>query len=58
MLTLTLRDLTSHGTGLKAYAASKKKYKKNVYEFPSEMVELVDRHWGEYVERWGYGVPG
>ncbi len=41
-----------------AYVASKKSYKKNVYKFPDELVKLVDEHWSEYVERWGYAVPG
>ena len=40
------------------YVASQKSYKKNVYKFPDEMVALVDQHWGEYIKRWGYGVPG
>jgi sulfotransferase family protein len=39
------------------YLNSQKTYQKNKYDMPVDMAELVDTHWGEYVDRWGYKVP-
>lgn len=54
---LDLGDFETSEDQFSSYLRSKKAYKKNVYEFPEELVRDVDAHWGEYVERWGYGVP-
>jgi len=55
--TLGLKDFEKSRSRFEDYVNSNKSYRKNEYEFPREMVELVDAHWGEYVKRWGYGVP-
>ena len=39
------------------YVNSQKRYTKNKYQFPEELIQLVDDNWGEYVKRWGYSVP-
>lgn len=39
------------------YVGSQKRYTKNKYQFPADLVKLVDANWGEYVKRWGYSVP-
>ena len=42
---------------LERYLHSISNYRKNRHGFPPEVVEQVDRHWGEYVQRWGYRRP-
>ncbi|RLD19557.1 MAG: sulfotransferase [Bacteroidetes bacterium] len=54
---LGLKDFDKSHAQFDNYVNSQKSYQKNKYEMPREMVELVDKYWGEYVERWGYGVP-
>jgi hypothetical protein len=40
------------------YLDSVKQYQKNPYSHDSETIEKVNRHWGKYVDHWGYEVPG
>lgn len=54
---LGLKDFEQSRPLFEQYVNSQKSYQKNKYEMPREMVELVDAHWGELVERWGYEVP-
>lgn len=38
-----------------AYLDEVASYQKNQYAFSNEITEAVDSHWGDFVERWGYG---
>jgi hypothetical protein len=40
-----------------AYLKSIADYSKNSYSYSPEDYEKVDKHWGKYVQRWGYGSP-
>lgn len=40
-----------------AYLESIAHYKKNEHSFTDEIVDKVDRHWGELVRRWSYSPP-
>lgn len=40
-----------------AYLDSVKRYQKNRYEYSRDTVDLVQKHWGRFVERWNYAVP-
>ena len=40
------------------YLDSVKRYQKNPYSHNSATIEKVNRHWGKYVDHWGYEVPG
>lgn len=39
---------------IKKYIESKKGYKKNKYQYDPRTVRLVNEHWGEVLEEWGY----
>lgn len=39
---------------IERYIQSKQGYKKNRYEYEARTVELVNRHWGEALDDWGY----
>ncbi len=43
--------------GFEAYLKSITGYKKNTYHFPEDIVEKVQKHWGPYIDRWGYAAP-
>ena len=55
---LGLSDFEKSRDRFELYIKSQKSYQKNKYEMSQEMIALVNAHWGEYVERWGYEVPG
>ena len=55
---LDLGDFSASESQFKEYIKAKMAYRKNVYEFPKELVEVVDERWGEYVQKWGYDIPG
>lgn len=40
-----------------AYVGGISGYRKNRYGFSEDLMDAVDRHWGGYVERWGYTRP-
>jgi len=40
-----------------AYLGGVRDYRKNRYGFSEELMDAVDRHWGRYVEAWGYARP-
>jgi len=54
---LDLGDFNASSAKFQDYLDLKKSYKKNVYAFPENLVEVVDERWGEYVDKWGYNVP-
>ena len=54
---LGLKDFEKSRPMFENYVNSQKTYQKNKYEFPKEMVDLIDENWGEFVKRWGYEVP-
>ena len=39
---------------IKAYLDKKKGYKKNKYQYKDETVKLVEEHWSEVLNDWGY----
>lgn len=39
------------------YLHSVSDYRKNSHGFPTDAIELVDRHWGDFVREWGYQPP-
>lgn len=41
----------------RAYLRSVRDYEKNRYRFRPDELEAVERHWGEFLERWGYERP-
>lgn len=56
--TLGLKGYEKSRSRFEQYISSQQSYLKNEYDFPQEMIGLVKSHWGEYVDRWAYGVPG
>lgn len=40
-----------------AYVGGISGYRKNRYGFSEDLLDAVDRHWGGYVDRWGYTRP-
>jgi hypothetical protein len=39
---------------IRAYIESKKGYKKNQYEYKPRTIQLVNDHWGQAIDDWGY----
>ena len=39
---------------IEKYIGGKKGYKKNKYNYDPRTVELVNQHWGEVLDEWGY----
>ena len=39
---------------IEKYIQSKKSYKKNKYQYNSRTIRLVNEHWGEVLDEWGY----
>ncbi|WP_083862366.1 sulfotransferase family protein [Baaleninema simplex] len=39
------------------YLDSQKQYKQNNYQYHPETVDIVDRNWDKWIERWGYQPP-
>ena len=39
---------------IEKYIQSKKGYKKNKYQYDPRTVQLVNEHWGEVLDEWGY----
>ena len=53
------RDLNIPGweearPAIEKYIGGKKGYKKNKYNYDPRTVELVNQHWGEVLDEWGY----
>ena len=41
-------------SAIESYIQSKKGYKKNKYQYAPRTVRLVNEHWGEALDDWGY----
>ena len=39
---------------IRAYIESKRGYKKNRYEYKPRTIQLVNEHWGQAIDDWGY----
>ena len=39
---------------IKSYIESKRGYKKNRYEYKPRTIDLVNKHWGQSIDDWGY----
>ena len=39
---------------IRAYIDSRKSYKKNQYEYKPRTIQLVNEHWGQAIDDWGY----
>jgi len=52
---LGLPGLAAARPKFSAYLEGVASYKKNQYEFSTEITAAVDTHWGDFVRRWGYG---
>lgn len=55
--TLNMKGLATAKPFFQQYADSQKKYKKNAYKFSREKVDLIQKHWGFSMEKYGYGLP-
>ncbi|MEO0455279.1 MAG: sulfotransferase [Cyanobacteria bacterium P01_A01_bin.114] len=40
-----------------SYLDAQKRYQKNRYAFPADVIEQVQAHWQPFIDRWGYGPP-
>lgn len=54
---LGLRPFDRARPAVEAYLASIAGYEKNRHAFPREDIAVVQEHWGEFVDRWGYEPP-
>ena len=43
---------------IRAYLESKRGYKKNEYEYKPRTIQLVNEHWGQAIDDWGYDRRG
>lgn len=43
---------------IRAYIESKRGYKKNQYEYKPRTIQLVNEHWGQAIDEWGYERRG
>ena len=55
---LNLSDFESVQPAFNAYIEQQRGYRKNTHTIDAALIERVDKHWGAWVERWGYRVPG
>ncbi len=55
--TLGLADFDTDRPLFESYLERVHTYRKNVYRPDPSSVRLVARHWGAFVERWGYATP-
>ncbi len=51
---LNLPGWDTSETAIKAYIESKRGYKKNTYEYTPRTIDLVNRHWSQAIDEWGY----
>ena len=54
---IQLGDFEKNKPHFQAYLESVKRYQKNRFEYTPETVDLVQKHWGRFVERWNYDNP-
>ena len=55
---LGLEGWTEDRVKFEAYLESVKNFEKNKFSYTDEDASLVEAHWSEYIERWGYQRPG
>ncbi len=53
--TLSLPGWDESRQAIERYVGSKRGYKKNKYRYDDRTVELVQRHWRQAIDDWGYG---
>lgn len=56
--TLELEGFERARQPFRAYLRSVRDYQKNRYRFRDRDLEVVERHWGEFIDRWDYARPG
>ncbi len=54
--TLNLPGWDEARTAIEQYVGSKKGYKKNKYKYNGRTVELVEKHWKDVLDQWGYSL--
>lgn len=52
--TLSLPGFEEARPAIEEYVGTKRGYKKNRYDYPRELVERVNAHWGYMIDRFGY----
>jgi len=55
--TLGLPGFDGDCEAFQAYLEGTADYRKNRYRFPEADRQRVERHWGRFIERWGYAPP-
>lgn len=51
---LNLQGWDTAEPAIRAYIDSKRGYKKNKYDYKPRTIELVNKHWGQAIDDWGY----
>ena len=51
---LQLPGFPESKAAIEQYLGKKKGYKKNQYKYEDRTVQLVEKHWGMALEKWGY----
>ncbi len=54
---IRLGDFKKDKLHFQTYLESVKRYQKNRFEYTPETVDLVQKHWGRFVDRWNYDIP-
>lgn len=52
--TLSLPGFEQARPAIEQYVGKKKGYKKNKYDYPRELIDMVNQHWGQVIDRYGY----
>lgn len=51
---LSLPGFEEARPSIEQYVGAKRGYKKNKYDYPAELINLVNTHWGRAIEEYGY----
>jgi hypothetical protein len=54
---LSLGDFTEDRPLFESYLDSVRGFQKNIFTLDAETADLVERHWGRWIEAWGYERP-
>lgn len=54
---IKLGDFEKDKPHFQTYLKSVKRYQKNRFEYTPDTVDLVQKHWGRFVDRWNYDIP-
>ncbi len=54
---LGLSGFEAARSDMESYVNATRDYRKNTYRFTAEDNRLVEKHWGDYIRKWGYEVP-